>query len=111
MTRAAPLALLLSVACDDVPTLDFDGGADAATEGSAEGSASEGGAGGDAGDAAATDAACPGQPPPWATTCCGALPCAGATCCGDCETKCMPGDLCCANMGTVVCRKNMTTCP
>ncbi len=90
--RALAIAACLLAACDAVPPLVFE-----------EAGAPDGGGNGEGG--------CPDNVPSYATLCCGSIPCFGATCCSVCGAKCTVGDLCCATVGNVVCRKNGTSCP
>ena len=92
--RALACVLWALTACDAVPPLVFEEGGDTET------GAPDAGEGG-----------CPDNVPPYATICCGSIPCFGTTCCSVCGAKCTVGDLCCATVGNVVCRKNGTSCP
>lgn len=95
---AALLALPL-VACDAIPTLVFDGGAqpDATTEdGPSEASGDSGGDSGDSGEP--PEAGCPNELPDGATLCCGRIACFGVGCpvaCPGCLQTCTPAEVCC----------------
>ena len=88
------LALLLALAaCQAVPDVTYDSGGSAAVDGGNT---------------------CPGQVPPYASVCCGPIPCYGADCvatCQDCVSRCTLSDLCCPNAQfRATCRTNLV-CP
>lgn len=100
------LALL---ACDDVPSLLFDGAPGDAP--APLGDASLGTDGADAGEP--TEGGCPGEAPDGATECCGRIWCFGASCpiaCPGCVYTCVPGQVCCPTpVGKAIC-KTGTAC-
>jgi len=116
--RASSVVFVVSVtpimACSSIPNYIYeDDGADGAT--AADGAASDAAAGdaaadrglpSDAGGDTSTTDTCPARPPPYATTCCGTVPCAGecATQCGECQAACGGGEACCAKKNNVICR-------
>ncbi|HRG98602.1 MAG TPA: hypothetical protein PLR99_20260, partial [Polyangiaceae bacterium] len=61
----------------------------------------------DAAPDALAPGSCPGAPPPYATACCGAIPCAGdcATACAECAARCGASEACCAKRNNVLCKR------
>lgn len=57
---------------------------------------------------------CPSLVPPWATSCCGPIACAGAGCtatCSECQSKCSLTDLCCPTPQDHAVCKGTQSCP
>ena len=50
---------------------------------------------------------CPGTPPPYATACCGPVPCAGdcPAACAECAARCGASEACCAKRSNVQCKR------
>lgn len=94
VVRIALLALSLVTGCEEVPEIRFV--SDAATADDGGPTPKDGGA-----DAAG----CP-EPAPAGATCCGTTWCTGCSPaqCTECAGKCVAGEVCCANPGTVNCR-------
>lgn len=120
MTRAAPrgaIALWLvagALGCRGIPDYRFadDAPVDAASDaGLVPPADALDDADGASDDAATPDAptpgACPGDPPAYATACCGAVPCAGecAAACAECAARCGAGEACCAKRNNVQCKR------
>ncbi len=93
--RFVLILALATCACQAVPDVIFDDGG--------------------VGDAIDESNTCPNMVPPYASVCCGPIPCIGSNCeatCNDCMASCKLSDLCCPNaQNRAVCRTNATTCP
>ena len=96
MRACLVVVALLAAGCEAVPNVTY------ATDDASLGVDS---------DAANT---CPNQVPPFATSCCGPIPCFGADCaatCSDCVSRCTLDELCCPNaQDHATCRATLT-CP
>ncbi len=97
LAASLTLALAALAACEAVPDVVYVGD-------------DAGDAGGDSATIPDGANTCPGLVPPYATACCGAIPCSGANCaatCADCA-RCSLLDLCCPNaQNRAVCRPSL----
>ncbi len=116
LSAIAALSLVLSSSCRGVPVVSFSDGLAEGSPDRSSGLDASGSRGDEAADeglppepdaAPPPDPGCPQAVPPFASACCGAVPCAGNDCaggCATCEARCHDKEVCCANVGSVVCK-------
>ena len=118
LQAATALSLLATaVACRAIPDYRFEDDLDGAADTSVARDATPSDAAPSDADAhlgptadAAPDApgsGCPGTPPPYATACCGPVPCAGdcPAACAECAARCGASEACCAKRSNVQCKR------